>query len=110
MAELGELERCHQQFAERHVRVVVISNDTEKTARATQADFPHLVVVSDRQQHMARALDVIHTGVGPDGEDTNAPTTFLVDGNGQVRWLYRARRFVTRLAPEKLLDTIDRVL
>jgi len=110
MVELGELERCHQQFAERRVRVVVISNDNEKTALATQADFPHLIVVSDRQQHMARALEVIHAGVGPDGEDTNAPTTFLVDGTGQVRWLFRARRFVTRLAPEKLLDTIDRVL
>ncbi len=110
MAELGELERNHEQFARRHVRVVVVSNDREKTARATQADFPHLVVVSDKEQHMARALEVIHAGVGPAGDDTNAPTTFLVDGSGQVRWFYRARQFITRLSPGKLVETIDRVL
>jgi peroxiredoxin len=110
MVELGELERHQKQFAERHVRIVVISNDSEKTARATQSDFPHLVVVSDAEQNMARAFGAIHAGVGPDGDDTNAPTTFLVDGAGQVRWLFRARRFVTRLSADQLLNTIDRRL
>ncbi len=110
MVELGELERTHKQFAERHVVVVVVSRDKLKTALATQSDFPHLVVISDAQHNMAQAFGAIHSGAGPEGEDTNAPTTFLIDAAGQVRWLFRARRFVTRLAPDQLLQTIDRVL
>jgi peroxiredoxin len=109
MVELGELERYHEQFAERHVRVVVVSNDDLETARATQADFPHLVVVSDARQNMAKAIQVIHAGVGPYGGDTNAPTTFLLDGGGQVRWFFRSRRYIVRLAPNELLKSIDHV-
>jgi peroxiredoxin len=109
MTELGELEGHHRQFADRHVRVVVISNDDQEAARATQADFPHLVVVSDAEQNVAQAMQVIHAGAGPKG-DTNAPTTFLVDGVGQVRWLFRPESFVVRLPADDLLKAVDRVL
>jgi alkyl hydroperoxide reductase subunit AhpC len=109
MVELGELERSHERFAERDVRVVVVSNDDQKAAQATQTRFPHLVVVSDAEQNVAKAMQVIHAGVGPDGEDTNAPTTFLVDGTGQVRWLFRSERFIARLSPDEVLKEIDRV-
>jgi len=57
---------------------------------------------------MARAMAVVQTGVGPKGEDTNAPTTFLVDGSGQVRWNFRPERFIVRLSPEELLNAIER--
>jgi alkyl hydroperoxide reductase subunit AhpC len=108
MTELGELERNYEQFARRDLRVVVVSNDNQKIAQETQADFPHLVVVSDRLREMAGALQVLHPGVGPGGNDTNAPTTFLVDGNGQVRWFFRPQRILTRLSPAELLSAIDR--
>jgi alkyl hydroperoxide reductase subunit AhpC len=110
MVELGELERNHEELEKRHVRIIVVSRDNEKTAQATQRDFPHLVVISDAQQEMARAFGAIHSGAGPGGEDTDAPTTFLIDGAGQVRWLFRARRFVTRLPADRLLREIDQVL
>jgi peroxiredoxin len=110
MVELGELEKQHQAFENRQVRVVAISNDDLATAQKTQADFPHLVIVSDAQQKMAKALDVIQPGVAPDGSDTNAPTSFLVDGYGNVRWLFRPERFTTRLSPEGLLAEIDRAI
>jgi peroxiredoxin len=109
MVELGELESHHRQFAEKHVRVVAISNDDLEAARATQADFPHLAVVSDATQNMARAMQVIHAGAGPNGDDTNAPTTFLVDGSGQVRWFYRPEQFIVRLSADELLKAIDHV-
>src|SRR5262245_36395932 len=108
MVELGELEKRYQDFAKRNVRVVVISNDDQPTARQSQADFPHLVVVADTEQKLAKALDVIHPGVGPGGTDTNAPTTFLVDGAGAVRWLFRPDRFTFRLSPDELLAEIDK--
>ena len=106
MAELGELERQHQRFAEKRVRIVVISNDDQQTAQETQADFPHLVVVSDHAQNVAKALDVIHAGAH-NGEDTNAPTTFLVDSGGQVRWFFRPSHIIVRLSPDELLNAID---
>jgi peroxiredoxin len=108
MVELGELEAHQQQLAERHVRVMVISDDDLESARATQADFPHLVVVSDASRDMARAMDVVQPGAGKEGSDTNAPTTFLLDGRGQVLWLFRPDRYISRLAPDDLLRAIDR--
>ena len=107
MVELGQLEKRHQEFASRHVRIFAISNDDPQTARATQADFPHLVIVSDAAQNLAKAVQVLHPGAGPHHEDVNAPTTFLVDGHGVVRWLFRPDRFITRLSPDELLAAVD---
>jgi peroxiredoxin len=108
MVELGQLERRHGDFQKRQVRVLAISNDSQEVARATQADFPHLGIVSDADQQMAKALEVIHHGAGPGRTDTNAPTTFLVDGTGTVRWLFRPDHFTQRLSPDDLLAAIDR--
>src|SRR5262245_60684582 len=107
MIELGELERHHAEFAARGVRVVVISNDDQEAARSTQADFPHLTVVADADESMARAIEVIHRGAGQHGEDTNAPTTLLVDGSGTVRWLRRPGNIMSRLSPQEVLAAID---
>jgi alkyl hydroperoxide reductase subunit AhpC len=107
MIELGQLEAHHEEFAKRGIRVYAISNDNEHFAKMTQAKFPHLVIVSDTEQNIAKAMDVIHAGQGDDGGDTNAPTTFLVDGTGQVRWLYRPDRITDRLSPAQLLAAID---
>jgi alkyl hydroperoxide reductase subunit AhpC len=89
--------------------VVVVSNDDIETARITQAEFPHLVVVSDADQNIAKAMDVIHKGAGRDGRDTNAPTTFVVDGQGLVKWFFRPDRFIERLSTDELLRSIDEV-
>jgi peroxiredoxin len=110
MIELGQLEGHWQEFEKRKVRVVVVSIEDQDTARATQADFPHLVVVSDQQRHLAEAVAVIHPGSAPDGGDSAAPTTLLVDGRGTVRWTFRPDRILTRLSPSQLLAAIDREL
>jgi len=108
MNELGELEKNHEEFDKRNLRLIVISNDDQPTARKTQADFPHLLVVADTDQKLAKALQVQHLGVGPGGSDTNAPTTFLLDGNGTVRWFFRPDRFLERLSPDELLQAADK--
>src|SRR5437867_2574980 len=107
MIELGELESHHAEFAQRHVRIVAISNDDQKTASETQADFPHLVLVADAGQPMAKAIGVTHIRAGRDGSDTNAPTTFLVDTDGKVRWMFRPQWFLTRLSAAELLAAVD---
>jgi peroxiredoxin len=109
LVELGELEGHERQFADKDVRVVVVSNDDLETARITQAEFPHLVVVSDADQNIAKSMEVIHKGAGRDGRDTNAPTTFLVDGQGQVQWFFRPDRFIERLSADELLSSIEGV-
>ena len=107
MVELGQLEKHHAEFAKRNVRVIAVSNDKPTTAQKTQADFPHLVVVSDADQTMSKALQVIHSGAGPTGDDTNAPTTFLIDADGTVRRMMRPQRVIARYSPQEVLTAID---
>lgn len=108
MIELGQLEGHWQEFEKRKVRVVVISVEDLETAKATQADYPHLVVVSDADRKLAEAVAVIHPQSAPDGGDTAAPTTILVDGTGIVRWTFRPDRVISRLSPAEVLDAVDK--
>ena len=108
MIELGQLEAHWQEFGNRNVRVVVVSVEGLDKARATQADFPHLVVVSDEARTLAEAAAVIHPKSDPEGGDTSAPTTILMDGGGTVRWTFRPDRVLTRLSPAQVLAAIDR--
>ena len=107
MVELGELENRQADFAGRGVRIVAISGDDLNDSSKTQAKFPHLLIASDPEQKTAKAFAVIHPHMAPDGGDTNAPTTFLVDQSGIVRWLYRPDIFFVRLSPDELLTAID---
>ena len=110
MIELGELEKRHQDFENRHVRIVAVSNDDQETAQKTQDAFPHLVVVADANRELSTLADVIHPHSGPGGGDTAAPATLLVDRDGTVRWVYRPDRYLSRLSPDELLAEIDRHL
>ena len=47
MTELVQLERRHDEFPKRHARVIAVSVEGLDDARKTQADYPHLTVVSD---------------------------------------------------------------
>jgi peroxiredoxin len=110
MIELGELERRHADFDRRDTRIVVVSVEGPETAKETQAKFPHLVVVSDAGRELTNVADVIHPRSGPDGRDTSAPATLLVDRQGTVRWTFRPERILTRLSPDELLAAIDQHL
>jgi alkyl hydroperoxide reductase subunit AhpC len=107
MLELGELERHHEDFSRRNWRVVVVSMEGPEEAKQTQADFPHLLVVTDHERGLSDAVGLIHPGSGPGGGDTSAPTTILVDRDGIVRWLYRPPSAISRLSPDEVLRAID---
>lgn len=109
MIELGELESHFQEFTNRKgpVNIVAVSMDDREDAQKSQAQFPHLIVVADTDRKMCHALNVMHPGAGPGGEDAVAPTTILVDGQGTVRWLFRPDRFLKRLSCAQLLAAID---
>jgi peroxiredoxin len=107
MIELGQLERHHEDFTRRGTRVIVISLEGQDDARQTQARFPHLLVLADAGRGLSEVVGLIHTHSAPDGGDTSAPTTILIDRQGIVRWLYRSGAVVARLSPDEVLQAID---
>lgn len=107
MVELGELEAHHEDFARRNTRVVVVSLEGPEQARQTQADFPHLTVVTDADRNLINVVNAIHRRSAPNGGDTAAPTTLLIDRQGTVRWLFRPERHIVRLTPTELLAAVD---
>jgi peroxiredoxin len=108
MIELGQLEAHHEEFARRNTRVIAVSLEDENDAQATQKDFPHLVVVADKERGLANALQVIQPQSAPGGGDTSAPTTLLVDGAGAVRWTFRPDTFLRRLSPTEIVEAVDK--
>jgi peroxiredoxin len=110
MIELGQLERRHEDFARRNTRVIAVSVEGPDDAKKTQADFPHLLVLADQGRGLSEAAQLIHAHSAPDGADTAAPTTILVDRHGTVCWLYRSPRLVARLSPDEVLQGIDQHL
>jgi peroxiredoxin len=107
MNELGQLERRHEDFTRRNTRVIAVSVEGPDEAKKTQADFPHLLILSDQGRGLSEAVDLIHPHAAPDGSDADVPTTILVDRHGMVRWLYRSPEVVARLSPEDVVGAID---
>src|SRR5262245_7652022 len=111
MLELGELEKHHKEFDDRNVRIISVSPDNLEDSKKTQDAFPHLQVISDADLNIADALAIRDKkNKGEHGQETNAPTTILVDKTGTVRWVYRADRFLTRLSPGEVLAAVDQHL
>jgi alkyl hydroperoxide reductase subunit AhpC len=110
MTELVQLERRHADFAKRNVRVLVASLDGPDDSKKTQADFPHLTVLTDQKRSLSEAAGLIHAHASPDGGDADVPTTVLVDRSGTVRWLYRSPSVIERLSPDEVLREVDQKL
>jgi alkyl hydroperoxide reductase subunit AhpC len=110
MTELVQLERRQEEFPKRNARVIVVSVEGAEDARKTQADFPHLTVLSDEGRSLSEAAGLVHPHAAPDGGDADVPTTILVDRRGIVRWLYRSPSVIARLSPEEVLRAIDQEL
>src|SRR3954470_17068765 len=107
MTELVQLERRHEDFSKRNVRVVVVSVEGLDNARKTQADFPHLTVLSDEARSLSEATALIHPHAAPDGGDADVPTTILLDRGRTVRWIYRSPSGLARLWPDEVLQAIE---
>jgi len=107
MTELGELEAHYSEFEKRKARVIVVSIEDRVEAQKTQAEFPKLTVVADSDRKLIDAVATLHAESAPDGGDTAAPTTILVDGDGIVRWIFRPDRVFTRLSPARLIAAFD---
>jgi peroxiredoxin len=107
MLELGQLEKRAADFAQRNTRIIAMSIEGLADAAKTQADFPHLVVLSDEGRGLSNAAALIQPDSNPAGGDTATPTTILVDGSGSVRWLFRPDAVMRRLSADEVLQAID---
>jgi alkyl hydroperoxide reductase subunit AhpC len=108
MIELGQLESHHDEFDKRQTRILVASTENAADAKLTQADFPHLLILADTKLELIKALGVMDPRPAPvGGGSMAAPTTFLVDKNGVVRWIFRPSRVIERLSPTDLAAAID---
>jgi alkyl hydroperoxide reductase subunit AhpC len=108
MIELGQLERRHEDFAQRNTRVIVVSLEGLDDAGKTQLDFQHLLVLADHGRGLSDAAEIVHPHAGRFSwhEDADYPTTILVDRQGTVRWLIRPS-VIARLSPDEVLEAID---
>ena len=93
-------------------RAASIAHDVEAAAssrafRSAVQDFEHLLVLSDKDRGLIDAVQVIHAGSSPEGGDSAAPTTIIVDRTGTVRWVFRPDRVFRRLSPAELLAAVD---
>ncbi len=108
MKELVQLDRRNDDFARRQTRVIVISTEGLEDARKTQAQFPHLIVLSDEGHGLSDAANLIDpSDKGMNNTDIDMPTTILVDRHGTVRWLFRPGEVITRLSPDEVLEAVD---
>jgi peroxiredoxin len=107
MVELGQLEKQHAEFVSKGIRIVAVSLDDIAETKQTQESFPHLTILSDHDQSLARAADVIGPHYSPTGEIAVSPTTVVLDKAGDVRWVYRPGSYTSRLSPQDLLTEID---
>jgi peroxiredoxin len=110
MIELGQLERRHEDFDRRNTKVIVSSVEATEDAQKTQAQFPHLLVLSDHGLGLTNAVAILHRNAGHDGSDIDVPTTILADPQGKVRRLFRPSAVIERLSPEEVLQAIDQHL
>jgi peroxiredoxin len=106
MTQLQELESQHADFEQAGADVVVVSIENVETAAETQRDFPHLKVASDEQRQLSEAVQLINNAVAPDGSDAATPTILILDGDGQVQWLHRPTRVITRPSADELLSRL----
>src|ERR1700730_16648610 len=103
MVELGQLESRREDFAKRNTRVIVSSVDDLGQSKDTQSQFPHLIVVSDEDKKLTKVADVIHPNSAPNGGETSAPATLLLDREGKGAWEYRTDSVFTRPPVDDLL-------
>lgn len=110
MMELGELEKQHEEFDRRHVRLLAVSLEEPADAAKSKEQFSHLHFIADANGDLIKAAGVLHEHAGPGGKDCATPFTVLVDREGMVRWLHRPSSGMERISTKELLTQVDAAL
>lgn len=117
MTELGELRKHYQEIIDRRVDVVAVSVDPpEISERLREKLGLRIRFLSDERGTLMDALHVRHRGGMPasfitgrkdGGPDVFLSTTFLLDEQGVVRWVYRPDTYRVRAPAREILRAID---
>lgn len=86
------------------VLVLGVSPDTPQShQKFIQKHNLNFTLLSDENKEMAKKFDVLRSVTGPNGETTQKieRTTFVMDANGEIRWIER---------PVKVEGHVDRVI
>jgi len=117
VTELGELRQHWQDILDRRVEVVAVSVDPpDVSERLRQRLGLAIRFLSDERGTLMDALHVRHrngmppsfiTHRAPDGRDLFLSTTFLLDAEGVIRWVYRPDTYRVRAPAREVLRAID---
>jgi peroxiredoxin len=117
VAELGELRDNYQAILDRGVEVVAVSVDSPETsARLRERLGLDSRFLSDPEGSLMDAVSLRHEGGAPPpaitgkpagNPDIFLPATFLVDGDGVIRWAYRPDTYRVRATIPEVLAAID---
>jgi peroxiredoxin len=117
VTELGELRKRYGEIVERGVAVSV--DPPEVSERLRQKLAFDIRFVSDPAGLLMDALSLRHEGGRPPAfvappapgatpsPDIFLPATFLLDGDGVIRWIYWPDTYRMRASPAEVLAALD---
>ena len=120
MTELGELRRHYQAILDRGVEVVAVSVDPPEMSEPLRRKLGLAIrFLSDERGTLMDALGIRDRDALPSppgwgkllrdraSRDIFLPTTFLLDGVGVIRWVYRPDTYRMRAPARDVLRAID---
>lgn len=118
--QILSMEAKWDEFVEEHVNVVACSPDTSETIAGIEKDGLkgrkpfHLKLLSDPKGNTADLLGVLNPETvkpttPPDGYGLPFPTTFIVDGQGIIRFVKTHGDHRERVKPEEMLIVANRI-
>jgi peroxiredoxin len=120
VTELVELRKRYQEILDRGVEVVAVSVDPPELSEPLRRklDLP-IRILCDAEGTLMDPLNIRHDGGMPPGliagevakinpsRDLFLATSFLVDEQGTIRWIYRPDTYRMRASVDELLAAID---
>lgn len=113
--QLGRLSAAYDQFAERGVEIVAISNDVvRKGKEALESVGPKYPVVVDPESEVITAYGAVVSRRDPLvwvlGKQAYAhPMVLIVERDGRVSWAYRGANYRDRPSVARILAALDAV-
>jgi len=99
-----------ETFEKRGVRIVALSVDPpEVTLKHTQEQGYSFTFLCDPKGEVIRRYDLMHEKRGPGAADISRPAEFLIDPQGNVRWVNLTDDYRVRLRAEEALKVLDRL-
>ena len=99
-----------ETFEKRGVRIVALSVDPpEVTLKHTQKQGYSFTFLCDPKGEVIRSYDLMHEKRGPGAADISRPAEFLIDPQGNVRWVNLTDDYRVRLRAEEALKVLDRL-